>query len=563
MCIRDSNKLEEVTQVPPAPVELQPAQIKAIFQSLVATRGKGGDNQQVAKKVQAQLTPLFAKITSNEKLNGLLAKVGNAVPIEGIKKMVAGLPEPAGSKASQIVSQINAGAKQIQDDQDLAAFKGLMLTVIGIALGAAGAGGPALLGIMGTTAIFRTVVDSAITAAAGGTVADTGKAAAKGFAAGAIAGLVGDLLGGVEVSGDENLSTITIPPAEDVMSQEEIDAFIDNMKNDPSAINDAFTDDNIGRQASAMLRQANVGPEYADKLEGILRDNTVGTMNGIESSFEGGSSLGVLFNEEEFAEYNRIVADNGGGTEGIFSDEATAFRQKIAQEAGAIEGGVPTDALGPGEMIGTPDGGSQIMSPDGTVTITGADGSTEVIEPPKMPVQAEFDSSGKLTNLSELQPGTYTTELPNGNVSEIRVEADFDDPDVAGGYSHRLTDADGKLLSYYDQSPTSDDFGGASEVGEVPAEDPNAPQEVAQVVDKLEQEVPEVAEVVDVDSPEQMEKNLEKAEQDIAQGNKELEKTVGRDYGTIGSKLQAQMDAAADEVDNKGCLLYTSPSPRD
>ena len=284
--IAELNKLEEVTQVPPAPVELQPAQIKAIFQSLVATRGKGGDNQQVAKKVQAQLTPLFAKITSNEKLNGLLAKVGNAVPIEGIKKMVAGLPEPAGSKASQIVSQINAGAKQIQDDQDLAAFKGLMLTVIGIALGAAGAGGPALLGIMGTTAIFRTVVDSAITAAAGGTVADTGKAAAKGFAAGAIAGLVGDLLGGVEVSGDENLSTITIPPAEDVMSQEEIDAFIDNMKNDPSAINDAFTDDNIGRQASAMLRQANVGPEYADKLEGILRDNTVGTMNGIESSFE-------------------------------------------------------------------------------------------------------------------------------------------------------------------------------------------------------------------------------------------------------------------------------------
>ena len=65
--IAELNKIEEVTQVPPAPVELQPAQIKAIFQSLVATRGKGGDNQQVAKKVQAQLTPLFAKITSNEK----------------------------------------------------------------------------------------------------------------------------------------------------------------------------------------------------------------------------------------------------------------------------------------------------------------------------------------------------------------------------------------------------------------------------------------------------------------------------------------------------------------
>ena len=114
--IKELNKLDEAT--------LQPAQIQSIFQSLIATRGKGGDNLQVAKKVKAQLTPLFAKITGNEKLNGLLAKVGNAVPIEGIKKMVASLPEPAGSKATQIVSQINAGAKQIQDDQDLAAFKG-------------------------------------------------------------------------------------------------------------------------------------------------------------------------------------------------------------------------------------------------------------------------------------------------------------------------------------------------------------------------------------------------------------------------------------------------------
>ena len=145
---KELNKLDEAT--------LQPAQIQSIFQSLIATRGEGGDNLQVAKKVKAQLVPLFGKITGNPKLNALLSKVGNAVPIEGIKKMVATLPEPAGSKATQIVSQINAGAKQIQDDQDLAAFKGLMLTLIGIGLGAAGAGGPALLGIMGTTAIFRT-----------------------------------------------------------------------------------------------------------------------------------------------------------------------------------------------------------------------------------------------------------------------------------------------------------------------------------------------------------------------------------------------------------------------
>ena len=90
---------------------------------------------------------------------------------------------------------------------------------------------------MGTTAIFRTVVDSAITAASGGTVKDVGKAAARGFAVGAFAGLVGDIFGGVEITGDETLKTMTIPPQEmqidDLlpdsvknMSQEEIDAFM-------------------------------------------------------------------------------------------------------------------------------------------------------------------------------------------------------------------------------------------------------------------------------------------------------------------------------------------------
>ena len=54
-----------------------------------------------------------------------------------------------------------------------------MMTVITIGMGAAGVGVP-LLGVIGSAAIFRTVVDSAIKAA-GGTVADVGKTAAVGL----------------------------------------------------------------------------------------------------------------------------------------------------------------------------------------------------------------------------------------------------------------------------------------------------------------------------------------------------------------------------------------------
>jgi hypothetical protein len=176
---------------------LAPEQIQSVFQSMVTNRGEGGNTAQLAKKAQAQLTPLFAKITGNPKLKAILSKVGSAVPIEGLKKMVAKLPDPAGSNAQAVVASIQKGAQSIENDEDVAAFKGLMLTVITIGMGVAGAGGPAMLGIIGTTAIFRTVVDAGIKAAAGGTVADVAKSAGIGLAKGAVAGIIGNAIGDV------------------------------------------------------------------------------------------------------------------------------------------------------------------------------------------------------------------------------------------------------------------------------------------------------------------------------------------------------------------------------
>ena len=187
--VSELNKLNEAT--------LAPEQIQGVFQSLVTNRGEGGNTAQLAKKAQLQLTPLFAKITGNPKLKAILSKVGNAVPIDRLKVMVAKLPDPAGKNASAVVAAIQKGAQSIENDEDLAAFKGLMMTVITIGMGVAGAGGPAVLGIIGTTAIFRTVVDSALKAAAGGTVADIGKTAAVGAAKGAVAGIVGNAIGGI------------------------------------------------------------------------------------------------------------------------------------------------------------------------------------------------------------------------------------------------------------------------------------------------------------------------------------------------------------------------------
>ena len=105
--------IKELQRLDEAP--LQPDQIQNVFSQMVTNRGEGGNTQQLAKKVQAQLTPLFAKITGNEKLKGILSKVGNAVPIDGIKKMVAKLPDPAGKAASNVVAQIQRGAQTIEN----------------------------------------------------------------------------------------------------------------------------------------------------------------------------------------------------------------------------------------------------------------------------------------------------------------------------------------------------------------------------------------------------------------------------------------------------------------
>ena len=341
---------------------LAPEQIQSVLQSLVTTRGEGGNTAQIAKKAQLQLTPLFAKITGNPKLKAILSKVGNAVPIEKLKVLVAKLPDPAGKNASAVVASIQKGAQSIENDEDVAAFKGLMMTVITIGMGVAGAGGPAVLGIIGTTAIFRTVVDSAIKAAAGGTVADIAKAAGTGLAKGAIAGLAGSLLGGlgdVEVSGDEQLMSASLPtqaidvtaPLEDAgMSMEEIDQFIANMQADDAIMQrNLFPEffDEMENDVITSMDKFNVGPEYAEKYENMMSASATVDGSNISMGVDNfGSSMGVLFNPEEYAEYNDIVAQNGGGTDGLFSEEATAFRDKIAGEinnAGAEVGGDATD----------------------------------------------------------------------------------------------------------------------------------------------------------------------------------------------------------------------------
>ena len=233
--VSELNKLNEAT--------LAPEQIQGVFQSLVTNRGEGGNTAQLAKKAQLQLTPLFAKITGNPKLKAILSKVGNAVPIDRLKVMVSKLPDPAGKNASAVVAAIQKGAQSIENDEDMAAFKGLMMTVITIGMGVAGAGGPAVLGIIGTTAIFRTVVDSAIKAAAGGTVADIGKTAAVGAAKGAVAGIVGNAIGGI-FDGEIQPPTVedgiaSVAPIE--IDTTEIASAADIDVADPSAAESLFT----------------------------------------------------------------------------------------------------------------------------------------------------------------------------------------------------------------------------------------------------------------------------------------------------------------------------------
>ena len=117
------------------------------------------------------------------------------------------------------------------------------------------------------------------------------------------------------------------------MSPEEVDEFLANLQSEPGAVGDMFAD-SMDRQIDSILDQANVGPEYAAKLEEILKANTVAGPDGISSSFNGGSSMGVLFNAEEYAEYQSIIANNGGGMDGLFSEAAKEFRAEISAEAG-------------------------------------------------------------------------------------------------------------------------------------------------------------------------------------------------------------------------------------
>ena len=170
---------------------MQPDQIQAVFAELSKARGEGGNIQAMARKVSQSLSGLFSKITGNPRMNGVLQKVGNAVPMAKLKTLVAKLPEPAGSKAATIVSSIQKGAETLENDEEIAAFKGMMMLVITMSMGALGVGGPAFLGIIGSAAIFRTVVDTAIKVAAGGTVADAAKTAGAGLVKGAIAGAIG------------------------------------------------------------------------------------------------------------------------------------------------------------------------------------------------------------------------------------------------------------------------------------------------------------------------------------------------------------------------------------
>ena len=290
--------VQELKRLDEAP--LQPDQIQTVFSQMVTNRGEGGNTQQLAKKVQAQLTPLFAKITGNPKLKAVLSKVGNAVPIDGIKKMVAKLPDPAGKAATNVVAQIQRGAQTIENDEDVAAFKGMMMLVITIGMGAAGVGGPAMLGVIGTAAVFRTVVDSAIKAAAGGTVADVGKTAAAGLAKGAIAGAVGMAIGelanelfppevsqsfmsadGTEIDFNQleaynvaDVSELTPESAGELLKAQ--GAFEQMIKS--SAMDGAdFTDEQI-----EIIKQAN--QDLADKITGLGGQDQLEELSGLTGS---------------------------------------------------------------------------------------------------------------------------------------------------------------------------------------------------------------------------------------------------------------------------------------
>ena len=115
-------------------------------------------------------------------MNGVLQKVGNAVPMAKLKP-VAKLPNVCRFQSGNYCV-IQKGAETLENDEEIAAFKGMMM-LTPMSMGALGVGGPAFLAAVGSAAIFRTVVDTAIQVAAGGTVADAAKTAGAGLVKGA------------------------------------------------------------------------------------------------------------------------------------------------------------------------------------------------------------------------------------------------------------------------------------------------------------------------------------------------------------------------------------------
>jgi hypothetical protein len=106
-------------------------------------------------------------------------------------------------------------------------------------------------------------------------------------------------------------------------------------------ITQAFKDQSEDIMASAptdtvteYLNEFNVSEAYAAKMEQMMSDGTTLTNTAAIVNVQGGSSLGVLFNAEEFAQYQEIIAQNGGGMDGIFSQAANDFRNSVAQAAG-------------------------------------------------------------------------------------------------------------------------------------------------------------------------------------------------------------------------------------
>ena len=80
------------------------------------------------------------------------------------------------------------------------------------------------------------------------------------------------------------------------MSLEEIDEFLANMNGETDAMYDEYFPQEAAGSMDFLLKQAQVGPEYAEKMKQILSANTEITDTAIiQKASDYGSSNGVLF----------------------------------------------------------------------------------------------------------------------------------------------------------------------------------------------------------------------------------------------------------------------------